>query len=114
VGEDIDRDAERRLVTPPAPAPKHASKAAKPAAKPAAPKKAAPGKRIRRSGEQLLADAQKIVKLLASNKKGLRIEQINKQLGTATGVLARPIQKLLAEKKIRKEGDRRATVYFPV
>jgi 3-oxoacyl-ACP reductase-like protein len=94
-------------------APKPAPKAAKPAPKAAAPKKAKSGKRIRRSGAQLVADAQKVVKLLAANKKGLRIEQINKQLGTATKQLARPILKLLAEGKIKKTGEKRATVYFP-
>jgi hypothetical protein len=81
------------------------------------PKKAAkapkPGKRIRRSLGQLKADAEKVTKLLAANKGGLRIEQINKLLGTSTRQLARPILKLLQDRKIRKAGDRRATVYFP-
>jgi len=95
-------------------APAKKAPAAKPAAKAAAPKKAESGKRIRRSGAQLLADAQRVVKLLAANKKGLRIEQINKQLGTATKVLARPIQKLLDEGKIKKTGEKRATTYYPV
>jgi hypothetical protein len=95
-------------------APKPAPKAAKPAPKVSAPKKEEPGKRIRRSNEQLLADAQRVVKLLAFNKKGLRIEQINEQLGTATKQLARPITKLLAEGTIKKTGEKRATLYFPV
>jgi hypothetical protein len=96
---------------------KHAGKStAKAPAKPVAAKTAKPakpGKRIRRSEDQLVADGEKVVKLLASNKKGLRVEQINKMLGASTSKLARPILMLLAEGKIRKEGERRATVYFP-
>lgn len=88
-------------------------KAAKPAPKPPAAKNAQPAKRIRRSGAQLAADAQRVVKLLEVNKKGLRIEQINKQLGTAAKALARPIQNLLDDGKIKKTGEKRGTLYFP-
>jgi hypothetical protein len=97
------------------PAPKPVQKAAAPkklaAAKPAKP--ARPGKRVRRSEGQLKADGDKVIKLLGANKKGLRIEQINKMLGTATKALARPIAKLLSDGKIRKQGEKRATTYFP-
>jgi hypothetical protein len=56
-----------------------------------------------------------VVKLLTANKaKGWRVEQINKELGTTTRDLMRPISKLLAEGKIRKQGERRATTYFAV
>ncbi len=110
-----------------APAPKPAARkpVAAPVAKPA-PKKAAPAKRAkvsektllaptgRRSPEELSKTADLIVGLLASHKKdGMRIEQIKKQLGTKTSVLTRPIQKLLAEGKIKKVGEKRATTYFP-
>jgi len=105
------RVAKKKAAAKKAPAVTRAPKAAK---KAAAPKKAAPGKRIRRSGAQLASDAQKIVKLLAANKKGLRIEQINKQLGTATKALARPILKLLEDGKIKKTGEKRGTIYLPV
>lgn len=93
-------------------------KASKPAKKArvatAAPAKAAtPGKRIRRSEAQLLADGERIIKLLAANKNGLRIEQINEQLGAGPKQLARPIVKLLAEGRLRKTGQKRATLYFP-
>ncbi len=71
-----------------------------------------PGKRLRRSGQQLLEDAQRVLKLLATNKKGLRIEQINARLGTPPKQLTRPIQKLLDDGKIRKQGQKRATTYF--
>lgn len=74
--------------------------------------KPAGAKRARRSGGAIMADGERVVKLLAANKKGLRIEQINKQLGTSTKQLVRPISKLLAAGKIKKAGERRGTLYF--
>ena len=46
-------------------------------------------------------------------KPGLRMEQIAKALGSTTKDLALPAKKLLAEKKIKTKGERRATKYFP-
>ncbi len=43
---------------------------------------------------------------------GLRIEQINKQLGTTTKDLALPIRKLLAEGALKTKGEKRSTAYF--
>lgn len=43
---------------------------------------------------------------------GLRIEQINKQLGTTTAALALPIRKLIADGKITVKGQKRSTAYF--
>jgi predicted transcriptional regulator len=43
---------------------------------------------------------------------GLRIEQINKQLGTSTSALALPIRKLLASGDISVKGQKRSTAYF--
>lgn len=45
-------------------------------------------------------------------RPGLRIEQINKQLGTNTKDLALPIRKLLAEGVVRTKGKKRSTAYF--
>jgi hypothetical protein len=44
---------------------------------------------------------------------GLRVEQVNKQLGTTTAELALPIRKLIAEGAITTQGKRRATTYLP-
>ncbi|MBI5538148.1 MAG: DNA-binding protein [Deltaproteobacteria bacterium] len=92
-------------------APARRAPAAKTAPAPKTAKKV-PGKRIRRSTAQLAKAGDQVLKLLASNKKGLRIEAINKVIGTTTRELMRPVQKLLDEKKIRKVGERRATTYF--
>src|SRR3954470_19251821 len=43
---------------------------------------------------------------------GLRIEQINKQLGTTTKDLALPIRKLISEGVISAKGQKRSTTYF--
>jgi len=44
---------------------------------------------------------------------GLRIEQINKELGTTTKDLALPIRKLVAEGVVTTKGNKRSTTYFP-
>lgn len=43
---------------------------------------------------------------------GLRIEQINKQLGTTTKDLALPIRKLIADGSLKAKGKKRSTTYF--
>jgi hypothetical protein len=43
---------------------------------------------------------------------GLRIEEINKQLGTTTKDLALPIRKMIADGEIKTKGEKRSTTYF--
>ncbi len=43
---------------------------------------------------------------------GLRVEEINKQLGTTTKELALPIKKLIEAKTIKAKGQRRSTKYY--
>ncbi len=47
-----------------------------------------------------------------SKHPGLRIEQINKELGTSTKDLALPIRKLVADGVIKTKGKKRSTTYF--
>ena len=47
-----------------------------------------------------------------SKHPGLRIEQINKQLGTTTKDLALPIRKLIADGALKTKGAKRSTTYF--
>lgn len=115
--------AEARMpaVSPaPAATPKRRGRPPKSAAQPAPtrgraakPRAAKPAGRVRRSGESLQAAGDRILKLLSANKKGLRIEQINKELGAKPKELARPILKLLEDGKIKKTGQKRATTYLP-
>jgi hypothetical protein len=44
---------------------------------------------------------------------GLRIEQINRELGTSTRDLSLPLRKLISEGAVRTEGEKRSTQYFP-
>ena len=47
-----------------------------------------------------------------SKHPGLRIEQINKELGTSTKDLALPIRKLIADGELKTKGEKRSTTYF--
>jgi len=42
------------------------------------------------------------------------MEAISKALGTTTSDLTLPVKKLLAAKRVRFEGVKRATRYFPI
>lgn len=66
----------------------------------------------RRSARELNSVANRVVELLQSREQGMRIEEINRALGTSTRELMRPIRTLLANSQIRKTGQRRSTTYF--
>jgi hypothetical protein len=66
----------------------------------------------RRSPDQIDATCQALLSEIAGNP-GQRIEQIGANIGMRTKDLALPIRKLVAQKQIRTEGQRRATRYFP-
>jgi len=65
----------------------------------------------KRTGDELekMADA---FHTFVTKHPGLRIEQINKQLGTTTKDLALPIRKLIAEGALKTKGEKRSTAYF--
>jgi len=65
----------------------------------------------KRSPEKLEALQEKFLGFVKSHP-GLRIEQINKELGTSTKDLALPIRKLMASRQLRAHGQKRATTYF--
>ena len=69
-----------------------------------------------RGAKRSSADLQELSERFASfvsSSPGLRIEQINKQLGTTTKDLALPIRKLISESRIKAKGQKRSTTYFP-
>ncbi len=95
-----------------APGKKAAPVATKPAA---APKAAAASKRkpgAKRAPEEIQQTTDKLLARISQNP-GERIEEIAKALGTTTKDLTLPVKKLLSDKKIRSQGTRRATKYFP-
>lgn len=65
----------------------------------------------KRSPDELVKLTQSLETYVKRNP-GQRIEQIGQALGTATKELALPAKKLIAEKKLRTKGQKRATVYF--
>ena len=70
------------------------------------------GKRVRRSASDIDSAVEAIVSTLKGAKEGLRAEQIRERTGAARKDLPLAIKKALADKKITKKGEKRATTYF--
>src|SRR3979409_674937 len=68
------------------------------------------GRGAKRTAEDLEALSTKFATFVKAHP-GLRIEQINKELGTTTKDLALPIRKLIADKMISTKGNKRSTTY---
>ena len=68
------------------------------------------GKGAKRTQADIDALAERVVSFVKANP-GLRIEQINKELGTTTKDLALPIRKLVAENYLSSKGQKRSTTY---
>jgi hypothetical protein len=62
---------------------------------------------------EIAALAEKLCVYVNGNP-GLGIEAIGKALATPTSELTLPVRKLLATNRIRLEGERRGTKYFPM
>jgi hypothetical protein len=69
------------------------------------------GRGAKRTAADLEALSERVATFVKSNP-GLRIEQINKELGTTTKDLALPIRKLIADGVINAKGQKRSTTYF--
>ncbi len=69
------------------------------------------GRGAKRTSADLEALSERFAAFVKANP-GMRIEQINKQLGTTTKDLALPIRKLISEGQISAKGQKRSTTYF--
>ena len=69
------------------------------------------GRGAKRTAADLEALSQQFAAFVKSHP-GLRIEQINKELGTSTKDLALPIRKLISTGAIATKGNKRSTTYF--
>ena len=70
------------------------------------------GRSAKRTAADLEALSSQATTFVKANP-GLRIEQINKELGTTTKDLALPIRKLIADGVLTAKGQKRSTKYFP-
>ena len=70
------------------------------------------GRGAKRTSADLEALSERFASFVKSNP-GLRIEQINKQLGTTTKDLALPIRKLISDGVVTAKCQKRSTTYFP-
>jgi hypothetical protein len=70
------------------------------------------GRGAKRTAADLEALSQQFASFVKANP-GLRIEQINKELGTSTKDLALPIRKLVSTGVVNTKGKKRSTTYFP-
>jgi hypothetical protein len=82
-----------------------------PARRADAPRAARRGKGAKRDPQVLEDLTKRLLGFIAKNA-GQRIEQIAGSLGATTKELALPAKKLIAEKKVRTTGQKRATKYF--
>ena len=73
--------------------------------------RASNGHGVKRAPEDLERLSESFVAFV-SKHPGLRIEQINKEIGTSTKELALPIRKLVAEKRVKVKGKKRSTTYY--
>lgn len=103
------------LVVPPAPVrrgrPPVAVKKATGLAPAAERPRGADGRAAKRTTEELAEMAEQFLNYVRENP-GQRIEAIGESLGIETKVLALPVKKLLAEGRVKTEGQKRATSYF--
>ena len=88
-----------------------ARSAAGPVAKAAAPKTTRSGRLKRRSSEDIGQVLDQVVALVKKNKDGLRAEQIRTELSLQAKELPRVLKEGLRSKRLRKAGQKRATVY---
>lgn len=117
IRDEIRRGFEAALggTAPQASRPRPAPRATTTSPRPSAPAKFASAGRKKgqkRSPEELKALEDALLAHIRENT-GKRIEEINRVLKVPTKDLARPISKLLAAKKIKTTGQKRATRYFP-
>jgi hypothetical protein len=70
------------------------------------------GRGVKRTQTDLEKIGEKFLAYVVAHP-GLRIEQINRALGTVTRDLQLPIRKLIGEGQLKTKGQKRSTQYFP-
>lgn len=70
------------------------------------------GRGAKRTSDELVKLGDAFAAYVVKNP-GMRIEQVNKQLGTTTKDLQLPIRKMIADGILKVKGKKRSTQYFP-
>lgn len=78
---------------------------------PAPPRRTTRTGRVRPTAAEL---EERVYKLIANNRSGMRAREINRYLGTTSRELERPLGSLVNKGRIRKTGQSSATTYFPI
>ena len=68
--------------------------------------------RARRRNLDLSGEMERIVAAVRRHEGGIRAEEIRKELGLEKGIFVRAVQRLLADRQLRKTGEKRRTTYF--
>lgn len=71
------------------------------------------GRRGEKRTSEALEQVSKSLVAFVRQNPGLRVEQINRKLGTTTKDLALPIRRLIATGLLNAKGKRRSTTYHP-
>lgn len=77
------------------------------------PRRTGHSKGKKRPPAEIAATVEALLVAIRQNP-GERIEQIAKHMGLTTAFLALPAKKLLAAKRVKTKGERRATRYYPI
>jgi hypothetical protein len=70
------------------------------------------GTRARRRNVDLSGEMERIVAAVRSHDDGIRAEELRKELGQDKVIFVRAVQRLLADRQLRKTGQKRRTTYF--
>lgn len=70
------------------------------------------GRLARRSEAEILEAVERVVALVKKSKAGLRAEQIKTALGLQAKEMPRILKTAVGGKKLKKKGQKRATVYL--
>ena len=78
--------------------------------------RSAPGPRrhARRSSEDLGQTVDRVVAELARHPDGIRAENLRETMGLERGPMVRAVTQAIADKRVRKTGEKRSTTYFLV
>jgi hypothetical protein len=76
------------------------------------PRPSARGTRARRRNLDVSGEMEHIVAAVRRHDGGIRAEELRKEVGLDKVIFVRAVQRLLADRQLRKTGEKRRTTYF--